>query len=167
MLGVLVLAAAFHWVTIVAYPYVLTSTYYRVLTRLAGTNVFLHLDQPTANNRAVGMLNPDLVYSAAAFDLSEGPVRVTVPISGLYMSLSFYAANTDNFFVMNDLQVKDGRFDIVLVGSVAADPNIQGVHIVRSPTTTGIIALRCFVGKGDQLNKIEATRRQIRCVVLE
>jgi uncharacterized membrane protein len=82
------------------------------------------------------------------------------------MSLSMYASNTDNFFVINDLESKDGKFDLVLIGPKAGDPGVPKAHLVRAPSNTGIIALRCFVGNEDQAERIESVRRQAKCELL-
>ena len=76
------------------------------------------------------------------------------------MSVSCFALNTDNFYVKNDQQV--GRsFDFVLVGPGAPEPEAPGSDIVRSPTTTGGILFRYFVGDGSPEEQIERIRREI------
>ena len=77
------------------------------------------------------------------------------------MSVSCFALNTDNFYVKNDQQV--GRsFDFVLVGPSTAEPEAPGSDIVRSPTTTGGILFRYFIGDGTYAKQIESIRREIR-----
>ena len=59
------------------------------------------------NARAIVRPSPDLLYAGCAFDLADGPLRIqaTVP-RDTYWSLSMFAANTDNFFVVNDRAAK-------------------------------------------------------------
>ena len=117
-------------------------------------------DKPSAGNDQVRRSSPDLIYSACPFDLSDGPLHITAPVPGSYMSVSCYAINTDNFYVKNDLQV-DRRFNIILIGPDTADPGIADAEVVRSPSMTGGILFRYFVGNGDQVQEVEAMRQRI------
>lgn len=57
------------------------------------------------------------------YDLSKGPLHITAPVPGTYMSVSCFALNTVNFYVKNDQQV--GRsFDFVLVGPGTPKPEV-------------------------------------------
>jgi uncharacterized membrane protein len=139
----------------------------RRIEKAHGTNTLRHGSRPTSADRVVVLPSPDLVYSIGVFDLSSGPLRITAPASQSYMSLSLYAANTDNFFVMNDRQAEGGKFDLILVGPGASDPGVEGVRLVRSPSQTGIILFRFFAPEGAPLDEIDALRRQIACTVLQ
>lgn len=57
----------------------------------------------TAASRDVVMPSPCYVALMCVFDLSKGPVRVSAnPGLKSYWSIALYAANSDNFFVVND-----------------------------------------------------------------
>ncbi|NUQ66466.1 MAG: DUF1254 domain-containing protein [Pirellulales bacterium] len=60
----------------------------------------------------------------------------------------------------NDRQAKRW-FDIVLVGPGWPEPRAPGSEIVRSPTTTGGIIFRYFVGDGTHEQQIKRVRREI------
>jgi uncharacterized membrane protein len=164
VLATVVLSAAIHWATVLCYPYLFMLSWYRHAVSLGGVNQFIRGVQPTAENRDIPRLaSPDLTYSALAFDLSEGPLRVTAPLTGEYMSVALYAANTDNFFVTNDRHVHGGKVDFVLVGPSSAKPILEGIPVVRSPNKTGIMIIRFFVASQDDLKKINEVRRQFTC----
>jgi uncharacterized membrane protein len=164
ILAFVVLAGAvvIHIAAIVGYPYLLMSAFHRKLVERDGKNVLVHFPRD-ASQRIVRMPSPDLLYSGVAFDLSDGPLRITVPVSEAYTSLSGFASNSDNFFCINDLAAKDGVIDIVLVGPGSPDPGIAGPRLVRSPTKTGLIGVRYFLGKGDCLPDVETLRRRATC----
>ena len=62
-----------------------------------------------ATSRRVVMPSPDLLYASCAFDLSKGPWRIRAdPKAPHYWSIAMYAANSDNFFVVNDLEYDTG-----------------------------------------------------------
>ena len=73
--------------------------------------------------------------------------------------------NSDNYYVKNDRQA-GSLLDIVLVGPGTPEPKVQAAEIVRSPTTTGGIIFRYFVGDGTHEAQIDSIRREIRIVHL-
>lgn len=153
----LLLAAALHIGIVLAIPYVVGIR----LRSMAERNTIVHAARPTADFNPIRRSSPDLVYSACPYDLSEGPLHITAPVPGTYMSVSCFALNTDNFYVKNDQQVETS-FDIALVGPGTPEPKAPGSEIVRSPTTTGGILFRYFVGDGRHEEQIESIRREIR-----
>ena len=168
MAATAVLSVAIHYATVHWYPTLYMSSCLRQLVARVGMHQFVHASPPTSENRDSPCLpSPDLTYSAAAFDLSQGPLRVTAALVGPYMSVSCYSANTDNFLVANDRQVQRDKFDFILVGPAAPDPGIGGIPVIRAPSSTGGILVRFFVGDRDDLNKIESVRRQMSCSVLK
>jgi len=153
----LLLAAAIHIGIVLALPYVVGIR----LRSMAERNTIVHAARPTADFNPIRRSSPDLIYSACPYDLSEGPLHITAPVPGTYMSVSCFALNTDNFYVKNDQQV-ERSFDFILVGPGTPDPEALGRDIVRSPTTTGGILFRYFVGDGTHEEQIESIRREIR-----
>ena len=132
-----------------------------VLGNRIGTNSFFHADRPNFENQAVVRSSPDLIYSACAYDVSAHPIRVTAPLTGSYMSLSMYAADTACFFVRNDRQAPKG-FDVVVLGPDSPDRKIEGATTVRAPSARGFMLFRNFAGSGAQVKKIEEIRRQAK-----
>ena len=55
-----------------------------------------------ASQRRVVMPSPDLLYATCAFDVRQRPLRIQAdPKLPGYWSIALYAANSDNFFVLN------------------------------------------------------------------
>jgi len=155
-------AAAIHVGVLLAIPYAIGMR----VRSMGEQNTMIHAAKPTADFNPVRRASPDLIYSLYGYDLSEGPLHVTAPVSGTYMSVSCYAMNTDNFYVKNDQQV-DGSFDFVLVGPRTPRPEAPGSDIARSPTTTGGIIFRYFVGDGSHDEQIESIRHRVQVVRLD
>jgi uncharacterized membrane protein len=160
----LALAAAVHYLAIVAYPRFLMISLMRRLEDRHGRNALRHGNRPTPEDRVVVLPSPDLLYSIGVYDVTSAPLRITAPAGSTYVSLSLYADNTDNFFVINDRQVGDGKFDVVLVGPKAPEPDGKDAPVVRAPTNTGIILFRYFADEKTPAEDIESLRRQIVCV---
>lgn len=153
----LLTSAAIHCGVVLAIPYIVGIR----LRCMAERNTIVHAAKPTAGDNPVRRSSPDLIYSAVSYDLSGGPLRITAPAAETYMSVSCFALNTDNFYAKNDRQV-EGSFDFILLGPRSPEPDAAGIDIVRSPTTTGGIIFRYFVGDGSYEDRIENIRREIR-----
>ncbi|MEQ8771348.1 MAG: DUF1254 domain-containing protein, partial [Erythrobacter sp.] len=84
------------------------------------------------------------------------------PVPDTYWSLSTFASNTDNFFVVNDRQVKGGNIEIILAASDnAATP--KGIPVVVAPSARGIVLFRSLITSEDSVVEIDALRRQANC----
>lgn len=127
------------------------------------SNTFFHGRAPTAKARQIVMPSPDLVYSSCVYDLGKGALRMqgNLPPAGHYWSLSLYAHNTDNYFVLNDRELPDRRFDLMLY------PPSAGVgaskSAVRSPSLTGIALIRMIQRREDDLAMIQASQQSTSC----
>lgn len=124
----------------------------------------------TSASRDVVMPSPDMLYSMCVFDLNKGPVRVTAnPELKSYWSIALYAANSDNFFVVNDRQAGGAPVDLWLVGpetkSVAAP---AGSKQVDSPSTQGFLLMRVLTGNYEaEKSVVEPARRTLRCEAVQ
>jgi uncharacterized membrane protein len=137
-----------------------------VETRTPGT---VHLPPMTDHTqRRVVLPSPDLLYASCAFDLSKGPWRIRAdPKAPHYWSIAMYAANSDNFFVVNDRQAAGAQVDLLLVGpgtpGAAAEGPAQLVR-VRAPSDRGLLLMRLLVGDAaSEAAMLEAARRTLRC----
>ena len=85
-----------------------------------------------------------------------------LPPEGHYWSLSLYAHNTDNYFVLNDRELPERSFSITLSrkgpGRAAS---------IKSPTRTGIALIRMIQRKQDDLPVIQAAQQSIRSEVVK
>ena len=121
----------------------------------------------TAASRDVVMPSPDMLYSMCVFDLTKGPVRISAnPALRSYWSIALYAANSDNFFVVNDRQAGGTPVDLWLVAADAAT-NLNapsGSRVVTSPSTQGFLLMRVLTGNYENENAVvEPARRTLRC----
>jgi len=136
----------------------------RIAKIAGGRNVIRHGTRPTSEFRSVVRPSPDQIYSACVYDLSDGPVRFSGSIPDTYWSLSVFAHNSDNFFVVNDGQIKGQTYDYVLIKKGQTAP--QGVppaQVIISPTKTGIALVRIFINRDDQLEELDRIRHQGNC----
>ena len=136
--------------------------------RTSGPNTFHHGRAPTHKARQIVMPSPDLVYSSCVYDLAAGNLVIAgqLPPEGHYWSLSLYAHNTDNYFVLNDRELPARSFEIVVRGE-GGGSSPAGVTTVASPTRTGIALIRMIQRKAGDLAVIQASQQSIRCTLVK
>lgn len=124
------------------------------------TNVLTHIPYRGADARTVVRPSPDLIYSICIFDVSEYPVLFKAEVPDTYWSISGFAENTDNFFSINNQEhVKPGSAEIVVVREGVSYPDSENVHVVESPSDTGIILIRMFKPSQDMLQELMDVQR--------
>lgn len=116
----------------------------------ARVNSLIHrrtLSRPA--DRSITMPNVDTLYSTAWLDLTDGPVRFTIPaMEQRYHSVELMHAFSDAFAILRNESKKTRHF--LLVG-----PDWEGTEephetIIRSPTRDAWLVARTFVkGTGD------------------
>lgn len=97
-------------------------------------------DRVTPLSRQIVRPSPDFAYSACPYDLSRGPLRIRVAPWDEYWSLSLYAANSDNYYVLDDRAARHGA-DLTLIRAGQAPPDVL-TPVVQSPTTRGVALIR-------------------------
>lgn len=122
----------------------------------------------TAKVRTVVMPSPDLLYSVCVYDLSGGPVRISAnPGLSSYWSIALYAANSDNFFVINDRKAAGKPVTLWLVseqGTSVANGVAAGSQVVVSPSTKGFLLMRVLTGDYEaEKSVVEPARRTLVC----
>lgn len=129
------------------------------------TNAFEFGARTTKDSRRVVRPSPDLAYASCVYDLSKGPLLVSAapsPNQG-YVSLSVFAANTDNIAALDTTQYPQGiRF--VLKRKDQAAP--VGVQVVVSPSDKGIILDRRLAPSAELFAEVDKARRADSCAPL-
>jgi uncharacterized membrane protein len=132
------------------------------IARMAGPHQIHHAELPTASWRTVVMPSPDQLYSACAYDVSEHPLLLTADTADGYWSVSAFADNTDNFFALNDRQVRDHHARVTLTSDPSyRDP--EGGQVVQVPTTKGVVLFRLLVLDKANLPALERIQHSARC----
>jgi uncharacterized membrane protein len=159
LLGVALGAITLHFAAVAVLPYaIMRGAMGRM--RAAATNEFAHTPLATAASRAIVRPSPDLAYSSLVFDVSRRALAVSVPLTPPYTSLSGFAANTDNFFAINDQTAGASEIAIVLVGPSTPHSNLGGARVVESPSDRGMLLVRRVVPSTEAFAEIDAVRRR-------
>ncbi len=158
----LLLSAAFHLLTIYACPYY---EMFELGRRGKGSvNTIHHGSRVTASSRQVVRPSPDLVYSTCGYDLSKHPLKInaTVP-EDTYWSVSMFAVNTDNFFVLNDQKAGGKKVDIVLVRKGTGYKADSNATVVESPSTRGLVLFRMLITDESKVQELIQTQKTAFC----
>jgi len=134
----------------------------RIATGAGGWNACFHNRTYGPRTNAARRANPDSIISSMAYDLSEGPVRIAGETWPRYWSISFYQQNSDNFFVMNDLEMTSSTFEFVLALDNQDISSFTGKPII-SPTVKGIMLIRRFAADASDMPDIIANQDSLVC----
>lgn len=133
----------------------------------AGINVALPAPRADASARTVVRPSPDLLYTACVFDLTRGPLHITASVQDSYVSVSGFAADTSNFFALNDAEIAadaEGEKHINLLltrDQTSALPN--GAMRIVAPSDRGLVLFRSLITSEAALTQLLAFQSQQRC----
>ena len=165
LLSIMVCAGALHLVAVWALPRVIMWRLMSSSGMESASGVFKP-PMTDANQRRVVMPSPDLLYAACVIDANQRPVRVRAdPKLPNYWSIALYAANSDNFFVINDRQLGGRPVDLVVHASgVSAQSLPPGVRTVVAPGGRVLLLMRLLVADyALEREALEAARQSLRC----
>jgi len=162
------IAVATHFIVFGGTPYLIMS---RLMTQTAarggGYNAAVSTGQlPTAASRAVVRPSPDLLYTACAFDIGDGPVLIGGTPSQAYWSVALYASNTDNFFVLDD-RAANGKAAFVVLSSremlARIPPEYKSLRVVEPPSAKGLLLFRFLVLDDSDLASAREMQQSVVC----
>ncbi|MBO6541707.1 MAG: DUF1254 domain-containing protein [Alphaproteobacteria bacterium] len=163
----LILAGIIHIVAILLWPSFVMDRLISGLEARSALNVAIHTPRADENARTVVRPSPDLIYTICAFDVSQRPLAISAPVPPeTYFSLSMFADNTDNFFVVNDKQLTKDIVEVVLVKDEAQVTELGGPPVVVAPSERGVLLFRTLIQSEDRFDTLDAIRKQARCETL-
>jgi uncharacterized membrane protein len=163
MLATLIVAGIVHVASVMATPHIVMHLTMAAMER-RGVNTMLFAKRPTADSRGVVRPSPDLLYSSCVFDLDAAGGMVRVHARGLpntYWSVSLFDADTNNFYVLNDREAKNGTVDFTIVG--ADQGKLPPGTVVRAPTRHGLVLFRTLIDDEKRVDGIDRARRDAVC----
>lgn len=167
LLLALVVAVVAHALTVWLVPRVVMRIATQTMAEREGFNRAVFPPRADENARAIVRPSPDLLYAGCAFDVAAGPLRIQAVVpADSYWSLSMFAANTDNFFVVNDRKASAGTVDLVLAAAGTQVALPAGATLVEAPSTRGIVLTRTLIASAERLGELDEARRRFTCAPL-
>jgi len=151
LLGGALLGGIVHLATIIILPRTATQDAFSRLKPVAPVNAVTPLPQPTPEKAIMPLMDPAFASAICRYDLSQGPMKLTVPISPAYTSVSFYTDHDIAYYAINDRSAGRRAIELDLMtaaqhNEMPEDEEITAADrlIVESPTLTGLIAIRAL-----------------------
>ncbi|MEI9995707.1 MAG: DUF1254 domain-containing protein [Rhizomicrobium sp.] len=160
----LLVAVAVHAASVLYLPQLIMWRTVTAIGRAGGVNRMVHGRRPTAAARGVVRPSPDLLYSTCVYDLDEAGGGLWVRAHGMphtYWSVSLFDMQTDNFYVVDDRQAKDGTLDL-LIEAPDWDKPMPG-RIAHAPGPRGLVLVRTLIDDEAHVADIDAARRHVTC----
>lgn len=160
----LIFAGITYWVTLRQTPKTLMSAAVSRLSK-AGVNQFTHAPLANDTSRAIVRPSPDLAYSSCPFDLTAGPLAITVmPLPTQYWSLSVFDSDTDAAFVRNNGETRGQPLRLVVALPGQTVP--AGIETVQVKSAKGIALIRALVQDRADFAGIDRARRVASCATV-
>lgn len=151
ILGGTLLGGIVHLTTVLMLPSLATQDAYSRLAPIAPVNTVTPLPPPTPETAAIPFLDPAFAMAVCRYDLSDGPIKFSVPVSPAYTSVSFYTRSEVAYYAINDRAAGRRVIELDLMTEEQHEemPEEEDVTaadklIVESPTTTGLIVMKAL-----------------------
>ncbi len=148
----LVLGGVVHIVTTLAMPRLALEDAFSRLSRLGPLNAVQFIPDPKPNEAVLPRMDPAFVSAVCVYNLSAGAMRVRVPTTADYTSVSFYTRHGLAFYALNDHAAGQRTIELQLMTAAqrAALPEDEEITaadrlIIESPTSEGIVLVRALV----------------------
>ena len=151
LLGGLLLGGIVHLSSVLLLPRTATQDAYTRIAAAVPANRIVPLPAPTPDDAVLPFMDPAFASAVCRYDLAAGPLKLRVPVSQAYTSVSFYSRNGVAYYAINDRAA--GRriieLDLMTARQRADLPEDEEVTaadrlIVEAPTPTGLILVRTF-----------------------
>jgi uncharacterized membrane protein len=172
LLGGALLGGVVHLGTIILLPRTATQDAYARLASDTPVNSVAPLPQPRPEKAAMPFMDPAYAAGVCRYDLSNGPLKLTVPVSLAYTSVSFYTRYDVAYYAINDRAAGRRVIELDLMtpeqkNAMPEDEDVTAADrlIVESPTVSGIIAIRALAPEPGLMPMAQATIANARCAV--
>jgi uncharacterized membrane protein len=170
ILGGALLGGIVHLATVILLPRTATQDAYARLSPMAPVNTVVTLPAPAPEKATMPFMDPAFASAVCRYDLSQGPLKLTVPVSPAYTSVSFYTRYDVAYYAINDRAAGRRVIELDLMTTaqhdqVPEDEEITAADrlIVESPTLTGLIAIRAMAPEPGLMGAAQSAVAAARC----
>jgi uncharacterized membrane protein len=159
-----------HLVTILLLPRTATQDAYSRFVSMTPVNAMTPVPAPSPQNAVIPFTDPAFALAVCRYDLSSGPMKLAVPVSPSYTSVSFYTRYGVAYYAINDRAAGRRVIELDLMTSaqraeLPEDEEVTAADrlIVESPTATGLIAVRALASEPGQMAAAQNALAAARC----
>jgi len=121
--------------------------------------------------RSATHIDPNFALGVCRYDLSGGPVRIRVPLSESFTSVTFAELGAGVFASVSDRAATSGSLDVVLatpaqaakIASLDEEDQVVEELRIRAPRLRGLAILSVFIDRPSARERANATLTQARC----
>ena len=172
ILGGIVLGGIVHLVSVLALPRIATQDAYSRLTPMTKENAVTALPLADPSNAPMPFMDPAFAVAICRYDLAGGPIKLTVPVSQAYTSVSFYTRNEVAYYAINDRSAGRKVIELDLMTEaqhedLPEDEDVTAADrlIIDSPTLTGLIVMKALAPEPGLMPQAQASLAASRCQV--
>jgi len=173
-LGGVLLGGTVHLASVLLLPTLATQDAYSRLAPIAPVNEVKPIPAPTPENATMPFMDPAFAMAVCRYDISEGPLKFSVPVSLAYTSVSFYTRAEVAYYAINDRAAGRRVIELDLMtseqrGELPENEDITAADrlIVESPTTTGLIVIKALAPEPGLLAAAQAAAAAAKCIQVE
>ncbi|HZP79650.1 MAG TPA: DUF1254 domain-containing protein [Pseudolabrys sp.] len=170
LVGGALLGGIVHLGSVMLVPRTATQDAYSRLAPSAPVNTVVPLAAPTPENEATTFMDPAFATAVCRYDLSQGALKLTVPVSQSYTSVTFYTRYDVAYYAINDRAAGRRVIELDLMtteqrNQLPEDEDVTAADrlIVESPTLTGIIAVRALAAEPGLMPAARAALASAQC----
>jgi len=167
--GVL-LGLVVHLVSVLALPKIASQDAYSRLTPLTKLNAVTPLPAADPANTLMPYLDPAFAVAICRYDLSGGPIKLKVPVSQAYTSVSFYTRDELAYYAINDRSAGKKVIELDLMteaqhNDLPEDEDVTAADrlIIDSPTSTGLIVMKALAAEPGLMPQAQASLAASKC----
>ena len=165
-----VLGLVVHLVSVLALPRIATQDAYSRLTPMTKLNAVTQLPLADPQTSPMPFMDPAFALAICRYDLSGGPIKLAVPVSQAYTSVSFYTRNEIAYYAINDRSAGKKVIELDLMtqaqhDALPEDEEITAADrlIIDSPTATGLIVMKALAAEPGLMPQAQATLAAASC----
>src|SRR6201996_1556269 len=169
--GVL-LGGVVHLVSVLALPRIASQDAYSRLSAITKLNAVTALPAADPGNTLMPYMDPAFATAICRYDLSGGPIKLAVPVSQAYTSVSFYTRSDVAYYAINDRSAGKKVIELDLMteaqhADLPEDEDITAADrlIIDSPTSTGLIVLKALAPEPGLMPMGQASLAAASCKV--
>src|SRR6266581_4764372 len=166
----ILLGLVVHLVSVLALPRIATQDAYSRLTPMTKLNGVTPLPLADPNTSPMPFMDPAFALAICRYDLSGGPIKLMVPVSQAYTSVSFYTRNEIAYYAINDRSAGKKVIELDLMtepqhNELPEDEEITAADrlIIDSPSTTGLIVMKALAAEPGLMPQAQATLAASSC----
>jgi uncharacterized membrane protein len=167
--GVL-LGGVVHLVSVLALPRIASQDAYSRLTSMTEPNAVTALPLADPGNTLMPYMDPAFATAVCRYDLSGGPIKLAVPVSQAYTSVSFYTHSDVAYYAINDRSAGKKVIELNLMteaqhADLPEDEDVTAADrlIIDSPTSTGLIVLKALAAEPGMMPQAQASLAAATC----